>query len=86
MDSFDIGRVLGASVMTFAMFVIVHYALSKIPGMKTRYAAMAGISFVLNALLLLASAAPIEIKLASFLLFVAACIAHYFHHKSTVTK
>jgi Mg2+/Co2+ transporter CorB len=86
MGSFDLGRAIGAALMTFAIFVIVQFVLSKIPALSQRYAVTAGIAFVLAALLLVATPAPTDVAVATGALFLGACIWHAIRYRKAPPK
>lgn len=77
MESYDIGRVIGEALMSFAVFVIFQAVIAKIPFRQPRYPASAIIAFLLAMFIIWVSPAPLEITIGAAALLVAACIWHF---------
>ena len=73
MSSFEIGNVFGMFIMSFAIFVIVQFVLSKIPALRQRHAVTTGVAFSLSFLLLLPSGNSIVAIAVTVVLLAVAC-------------
>lgn len=77
MEAFDYGRAFGQLLMTFAIFVIVAAALSRIPALKRRLWAAYAMSLAVCLLLLFASPAPPDVVGGTLLLFLPLAFWRY---------
>lgn len=86
MESFDIARTFGSALMTFAIFVLIQFALSRIAALRSRYFVTAGVAIAVCVLLLSAGSAPTGVKLGAGALFLAACALHATRYRKSAIK